>query len=133
MQPGFEPDIVVYTLTPGCDPRDLSFLLQNERIKGLIIRAYGAGNLPYDFGAFLDQARRKRLPVVVTSQCLHGVTMMSGYDVGGSALERGAIEGYGQSLEMLAVKLMWALGNFRNEDIKDVMQTNLAGEMGAGA
>ncbi len=131
MQPGFEPDIVVYTLTPGCDPRDLSFLLQNERIKGLIIRAYGAGNLPYDFGAFLDQARRKRLPVVVTSQCLHGVTMMSGYDVGGSALERGAIEGYGQSLEMLAVKLMWALGNFRYEDIRDVMQTDLAGEMGA--
>jgi hypothetical protein len=31
---------------------------------------------------------------------------------------------------MLAVKLMWALGNFGYEHIRDVMQTDLAGEMG---
>jgi L-asparaginase len=98
VQPGFEPDIVVYTLTPGCDPRDLSFLLQNERIKGLIIRAYGAAPRHTTSGRSWSRPAAKRLPVVVTSQCLHWVTTMSGYDVGGSALERGAIEGYGQSL-----------------------------------
>jgi len=131
VHPGFEPDIFVDTLTPGGDPLDLVFLLQNEKIKGVILRAYGTGNLPYDFDMFFREARAKRVPVVVTSQCLHGMTMMRGYDVGDKALRLGAIEGYDQSLEMLAVKLMWALRHHAYEDIKTVMQTNFAGELDA--
>ncbi|HEK85307.1 MAG TPA: asparaginase [Candidatus Aminicenantes bacterium] len=107
--PGFEPDIFVYTITPGCDPSDLEFLLHNEKIKGIIIRAYGTGNIPYGFENFFKKAKTRKLPVVVTSQCLHGKTLMPLYDVGRKALELGAIEGHEQSLENLAVKLMWAL------------------------
>jgi L-asparaginase len=127
--PGFEPDIVVRTLTPGCDPDDLVFLLQNKRIKGIVIEAYGTGNLPYDFDTFFRRAREEKVPVVVTSQCLHGVTRMKGYDVGEKALRLGAIEGYDQSLEMLAVKLMWALKHYPYKDIRTVMQTSFAGEL----
>lgn len=127
--PGFDPDIAVSTLTPGCDPGDLVFLLQNKRIRGIIIQAYGTGNLPYDFDTFFKRAREEGVPVVVTSQCLHGVTRMKGYDVGDKALKLGAIEGYDQSLEMLAVKLMWALHHYKYEEIKTVMQTNFAGEL----
>ncbi len=128
--PGFEPDIFVYTLTPGCDPKDLIFLLQNKRIRGIIIQAYGTGNLPYDFDRFFKEAKRRMIPVVVTSQCLHGMTMMKGYDVGNKALELGAIEGYDQSTEMLAVKLMWALKHHPYEEVKTVMHNNYAGEIG---
>jgi L-asparaginase len=128
--PGFEPDIFVYTLTPGCDPKDLIFLLKNKRIKGIIIRAYGTGNLPYDFDRFFEEAKGKKIPVVVTSQCLHGMTMMKGYDVGNKALELGAIEGFDQSLEMLAVKLMWALKHYPYEGIKPVIHNNYTGEIG---
>jgi L-asparaginase len=127
--PGFEPDIVVRTLTPGCDPDDLVFLLQNKRIKGIVIEAYGTGNLPYDFDAFFRRAREEKVPVVVTSQCLHGVTRMKGYDVGEKALRLGAIEGHDQSLEMLAVKLMWALKHYPYKDVRTVMQTSFAGEL----
>lgn len=127
--PGFEPDIVVHTLTPGCDPEDLVFLLQNKRIRGIIIQAYGTGNLPYDFDDFFNRAREEHVPVVVTSQCLHGITRMKGYDVGMRALKLGAIEGHDQSLEMLAVKLMWALKHYQYKDIPIVMQTNFAGEL----
>jgi L-asparaginase len=127
--PGFEPDIVVHTLTPGCDPKDLIFLLQNQRIKGIIIRAYGTGNLPYDFDLFFRRARMRRIPVVVTSQCLHGMTMMKGYDVGEKALKLGAIEGFDQSLEILAVKLMWSLKHFCYPDIGKVIQTNSSAEL----
>ncbi|MGB9906781.1 MAG: asparaginase [Candidatus Saccharicenans sp.] len=109
ISPGFEPDIFVYTITPGCDPSDLEFLLHNEKIKGIIIRAYGTGNIPYGFENFFKKAKTRKLPVVVTSQCLHGKTLMPLYDVGRKALELGAIEGHEQSLENLAVKLMWAL------------------------
>jgi len=127
--PGFEPDIVVRTLTPGVDPDDLVFLLQNKRIKGIIIQAYGTGNLPYDFDKFFKAAHDAHVPVVVTSQCLHGITRMKGYDVGMKALKLGAIEGHDQSLEMLSVKLMWALKHYSFKDIQVAIQTNFAGEL----
>lgn len=111
IEPGFEPDTFVYTLTPGCDPYDLEFLLQNNRIKGIIIRGYGTGNIPYTFESFFKKAKEKGLPVVVTTQCLHGKTIMGVYDVGKRFVELGAIEGGEQSLETLCVKLMWALKN----------------------
>lgn len=132
VRPGFEPDIFVATLTPGADPGDLVFLLDDRRIRGIILQAYGTGNIPYDFDAFFRLARRKRVPVVVTSQCLHGMTQMRSYDVGRRALKLGVIEGFDQSLEMLAVKLMWALKRFPNGRIREVMTTDLAGELDTG-
>ncbi|NPV82554.1 MAG: hypothetical protein HPY46_03080, partial [Candidatus Aminicenantes bacterium] len=95
------------------------FLLSNKKIKGMIIRAYGTGNIPYGFERFFKKARAKKLPVVVASQCLHGKTLMHLYDVGRKVLELGAIEGREQSLENLAVKLMWGLrhGPHRIEEI----------------
>jgi L-asparaginase len=127
--PGFEPDIFVYTLTPGCDPGDLVFLLDDRRIRGIIIQAYGTGNIPYDFEGFFKRARAKKVPVVVTSQCLYGVTAMKSYDVGQKALRLGVIEGHDQSLEMLSVKLMWALAHHAYEEIGSVMAADSAGEI----
>ncbi len=126
---GFEPDIFVTSLTPGQDVKDLEFLLDNDRIRGIIIKAFGTGNLPYNFGNFFKKAREKKVPIVVTSQCLHGMTKMEEYDVGKKALELGAIEGHDQSLEMLAVKLMWALKHHGYEEIKEVINTNFVGEL----
>ncbi len=109
ISPGFEADIFTYTLTPGCDPGDLEFLLNKEKIKGIIIRAYGTGNIPYGFENFFQKARARNLPIIITSQCLYGQTLMNMYEVGRRALSLGVIEGGAQSLEILCAKLMWAL------------------------
>ena len=129
LRPGFAPDIFVTTLTPGADPGDLVFLLNDRRIRGIVIQAYGTGNVPYEFDGFFRLARKNRVPVVVTSQCLHGMTLMRSYDVGRRALKQGVIEGYDQSLEMLTVKLMWALERYPYEKIREVMTTDFAGEL----
>ena len=129
VHPGFEPHIFVTTLTPGCDPNDLVFLLSNRRIRGIVIQAYGTGNIPYDFDAFFKLARAKKIPVVVRSQCLHGMTMMKSYDVGLRALKLGVVEGRDQSLEMLSVKLMWALKRYPYGKIPEIMNRNFAGEI----
>ena len=126
---GFEPDIFVTSLTPGQDASDLEFLLDNNRIKGIVIKAFGTGNIPRNFDSFFRKARDKKIPIVVTSQCLHGVTRMHTYAVGQSALKNGAIEGHDQSLEMLVAKLMWALKRYPYEQIKDVINTNFVGEL----
>ena len=41
----------------------------------------------------------------------------------------GVIEGYDQSLEILAVKLMWALKHHSYAQIRRVIQTNFSGEL----
>lgn len=115
IRPGFESNIFVYTLSPGCDPQGLEFLLNDRKIKGLIIRAYGTGNIPYGFENFFRKALERNLPVIVTSQCLHGRTLMHLYEVGRKALELGAIEGHEESLESLCIKLMWGLRHFPDQ------------------
>lgn len=132
VEKGFEPDIFVVTLTPGQDASDLVFLLKNDRIKGIIVKGFGTGNIPYNFDIFFEIAKEKKIPVVVTSQCLHGITKMRAYDVGKRALELGAIEGFDQSLEVLVVKLMWALIRYPYEKIKEVIQFNFCGEIKTG-
>jgi len=132
IHPGFEPAIFVCALTPGCDPNSLLCFLDDRKIKGFIILAYGTGNIPYDFDRFFRTARRKKLPVVVTSQCLHGMTLMRSYEVGQRALDLGVIEGYDQSLETLSVKLMWALKRYPYAKIPEIMSTNFAGELDIG-
>jgi L-asparaginase len=120
--PGFEANIFVYTLTPGCDPDNLTLLLQDERIRGMILRAYGTGNIPDRFEPFFRKAWERQLPIVVTSQCLYGKTMMGSYSVGKAALDLGVIDGGDQSLETLAVKLMWALKRYPYEGVRTVIE-----------
>ncbi len=129
LKTGFNSDIFIYKLAPGCDPEDLEYLLNNDRIKGIIIEAFGTGNIPDNFSAFFTEANRKKIPVIVTSQCLHGMTMMKSYAVGQKALELGVIEGYDQSIETLAVKLMWALEHYKYEEIRGIINNNFTGEI----
>ncbi|MDI6699269.1 MAG: asparaginase [Candidatus Saccharicenans sp.] len=119
---GFEADIFIHTLSPGCDPGDLEFLLNRGNIKGIIIRAYGTGNIPYGFENFFRKARSRNLPVIITSQCLYGKTLMNMYEVGRRALAMGVIEGGAQSLEILCAKLMWALRHAPGEIEKIVRE-----------
>jgi L-asparaginase len=126
---GFNPDIFVCRLTPGIDPSDPEFLLQNNRIKGIIIEAFGTGNIPDNFNSFFKKANKEKIPVIVTSQCLHGMTRMQSYAVGKKALDLGVIEGYDQSIEILSVKLMWALEHCKYEEIRSVIHKNFTGEI----
>jgi L-asparaginase len=129
LKTGYDPDIFVYRLTPDADPSDLVFLLKNNRIKGIIIEAFGTGNLPDNFNTFFKKANGNKVPVIVTSQCLNGMTMMKSYAVGQKALDLGVIEGYDQSLETLAVKLMWALKHYKYEEIRGIINKNITGEL----
>jgi L-asparaginase len=125
---GFESNIFVHTLTPGCKPSELELLLQSN-IKGFIIRAYGTGNIPYTFEPFIKKAKDKLIPVIITSQCLHGMTMMETYAVGKKFINLGAIEAYDQSLEMVSVKLMWGLKHYKYNKIKNIIEKNFVGEI----
>ena len=64
--------------------------------KAVLLQAFGAGNLPMgraDLVACLEDAGRRGLPVVVTSQCPYGGVDLSAYEMGRKLEALGAISG----------------------------------------
>lgn len=126
---GFEDNILCLTLIPGLSGKYIIDLV-NRGIKGLILRAYGSGDIPYDMLPALEYAKKKNVPVVVTTQCPGGATIMGLNDVGLQALHTGVIQAFDMSMEAMSTKLMWLLKqkiSFR--EMKKKMHQNMIGEV----
>lgn len=129
VRPGFESRVAVLSLSPG-KPVSMFLALLDAGVRGLVLRAYGPGNIPYEYLEVLQRARDLEVPVVVRSQCIEGITAMHRYDVGRRALEMGVIEACDMSLEAAVTKMMWALRHETTRDrVREVMRTDLAGEI----
>ena len=128
---GFESDIFVYQVTPGCDPSDLTFLLEKNKFRGIILRGYGTGNIPKNFEKFFKEADAKNFPIVINTQCLHGMTSIGVYESGNWYVKfKNVIDGYDQSIETLTVKLQHALSKFDDViKIKKYVHKNFCGEI----
>lgn len=125
---GFEPNVIIINMTPGVSKKTLLTILDSG-MEGVILSGYGPGNIAYDYLEVIKKAGEKKIPLIVTTQCLEGATSMHLYDTGKQALDLGAIQTYDMSLECVATKLMWALKHFPYEKIKEVMHTNYTGEI----
>ena len=90
---GGQLDLAIHTLTPH---PGMTWHPAPTSAKAVLIQAFGAGNLPMgrkDLQAMLENARDRRLPVVVLSQCAHGGVDLSAYELGRKVEELGAISG----------------------------------------
>lgn len=125
----FDDRIACFTLIPGF-PKNLIIAAIDSGAKGLILRAYGSGDIPYDLLPALEYARKKYIPVVVTTQCPGGATVMGINDVGLQAVHAGVIQAFDMSMESMSTKLMWLLGQgVPYEQMKAKMHEDLAGEV----
>lgn len=122
-----ETAIEVYTPFPGMPWRRPA-----ESTRGVLIQAYGAGNLPMDRPDLLDMldaCRDRGLPVVITSQCLYGGADLSIYELGRAAKERGCISGSHHTRWAALAKLGLALGAGMDlEGLHRAFATSWAGE-----
>ncbi len=107
--PDFDPRVAVVTVLPGSLPGQIR-ALKEAGARGIVIRGYGAGNIPDRLLTEIAEAAAAHIPVVVSTQCVEGATAMQAYAVGRAALENGALQGRDLSLEYLVVKMMWLLG-----------------------
>ncbi len=129
LETGFEANITVATLFPGTSVSMLLDILDNGT-RGLVLRAYGTGNIAHRYLEVVEKARDIGVPVVVTSQCLEGATRMERYEVGTKALDIGAIQAYDMSMESIITKLMWILHRTGDPgEVRELMRTDLAGEV----
>ncbi|HEY3272030.1 MAG TPA: asparaginase [Geothrix sp.] len=86
-------DLAIHTLTPH---PGMVWYPAPQGARAILIQAFGAGNLPMgrtDLRATLEDAQRRRLPVVVISQCPYGGVDLSAYEMGRRIEELGAISG----------------------------------------
>ena len=131
--PRLEPSVLAVRVFPGLDPRLLSGALR-AGVRGLVLEAYGTGNLPHLFGSLIPVLReaRGKVPIVIVSQCLRGFVDLARYEGGAAAAAEGAISGGDMTVEAALAKLMIGLGRFgEGDELRSFFATSLIGERSA--
>ncbi len=136
LKDSFVGKVAVIKCVPGLEPAIVNAII-NAGIDGLILESFGPGNLPNQEKSLLpciELARKKKIPVLIATQCIYGTTRMYLYEVGQQALQLGVIPTRDMTPETAFVKLKWALGQTRDlEKIRAIMEKDIAGELSIGA
>ncbi len=120
-------------------PEQFEFFAQHK-FKGLIIEGTGLGHTPGQAPNKESALHKKIYPalkklidsgcvVVMTSQCLFGSVNMNVYSKGRDLLELGIISGKDMLANTAFVKLAWLLGNYKSDEVANLMAQNLRGEI----
>ncbi|MDD5650488.1 MAG: Glu-tRNA(Gln) amidotransferase subunit GatD [Candidatus Nanoarchaeia archaeon] len=99
--------------------------------KGLIIEGTGLGHTTND-KKIIDSIKnliKTGTIVVMTSQCIFGGVNMNVYSTGRELQKIGVIQGLDMLSETAYIKLSWLLGNYKKNEIKDLLLKNLRGEI----
>lgn len=129
----FESNISLLKLFPGFDPVIVEKVLERGA-KGIILEGFGPGNVPFmDENSLLPQIEKATdmgVPIVLANQMEKGVTNLTSYEAGYSAMKAGAISSKDMTTEATVTKLMWTLSRTRKmSEIKRIMEKDLAGEI----
>ncbi|MSU55540.1 MAG: hypothetical protein EXS46_03335 [Candidatus Taylorbacteria bacterium] len=133
----FGEGVFVTDLYPGTPPEFLTAGIKSGCCKGLILKAMGAGNIPYlnpryDLRPVIKMAVSMSIPVLITLKFPDGMASSSAiYEAGQVALDAGAIPTGDMVHEAAYVKLLYAMGlGFRSpNEAKILMHTPMAGEI----
>ena len=125
-------NVILIDVFPGIqNSKVLENILQDKNLKGVILKSYGAGNIPTDekflnlFKNFIDNGG---IVVNVTS-VPEGEVVMGLYETSQVLLDRGIIGGFDITYESALCKLMMLLGNYDDKEIvKSLMQQSISGE-----
>lgn len=98
--------------------------MMDTTVEGVVIEAFGRGNLPPEVVPEIQRITQRGIPVVITSRCLFGRTSPAyGYPGGGADLERqGAFFAADLSTEKVRILLSIAIGQgIQLSVLKDIL------------
>lgn len=119
-----EPDVDLIKLCAGISRKFIDHSIRSG-VKGIVIEAFGRGNVNPEMKNGIVEAIHKRIPVVITSRVPNGrVLGIYGYEGGARQLEEhGAIMGYDLNSEKARLKLMVLLGlNKSMDEIREIFR-----------
>ena len=107
--------------------------IMTEKLSGIVLETFGAGNIPSDCGALIpiiSRAFECGSVVTVCSQCPSGTVTLGAYETSSALKSAGAVSGSDMTTEAAVAKLyyLFSLGISKDE-IKEKMEKNLRGEM----
>jgi L-asparaginase len=127
--PEVSPGIALLKVWPGM-PEGLLLKLAELKLQGLVLEAYGMGNIPLQ-GSLLSEISvliRSGIPVVVCSQCELGGTREL-YPAGRKLKEAGAELVHNMTPEAALVKLAWVRARTASlKRVAGLLRSNLARE-----
>jgi len=124
--------VAVAHIYPGMGASVIHALTQAPETRALILRSYGAGNVPdadAGFMAALEQVVARGITVVNTSQCLAGGVSQGAYQTSAALTRIGVISAADMTLEAAFAKLHFLLATETGPDrVRSLFRMPLAGE-----
>lgn len=106
----FDMRIASLTEFPGMSSDIFKSLVENNDIKGFILRAYGAGDASTMHRNAFEYLKRREIPIVITTQAPNGNSNFEVNDPGKYLkTNKLAIPAYDMSIESQTAKLAWLL------------------------
>lgn len=109
--------------------------IMTERLRGIVIETFGAGNIPGDGGALLpiiEKAFHNGTVLTVCSQCPQGAVALGAYETLNALKRAGAVSGLDMTTEAAVAKLYYLFScGYEKERVKTLMEQDLRGEMTA--
>ncbi|GAB4254050.1 MAG: asparaginase [Vicingaceae bacterium] len=124
-------NIAVIKFFPGISEEFIAQILNTPNLKGLVIESFGAGNIPQNKNIFslFKKAIDNGLTILNISQCLGGGVEQGKYMNSKIFNDIGVISGHDLTFECAVTKMMFALGNYKHPEIKEVLALPIRGEM----
>lgn len=130
---GFNEKVGLLKVHPNLDPKLFKFFAENY--EAFVLEGTGLGHAPTNLGKnlknyeTLQEFIKKGGIVAITSQCLYGAVHPSVYTNLRRLSEIGCLFCEDMLPETAYIKLAWLLGNYPKEKVKELMATNLRGEI----
>lgn len=132
MRPFSDVPIGVLKVFPGIQ-FGLFESIMTEKLSGIVLETFGAGNIPSDGGALIpiiSRAFDSGTVITVCSQCPSGTVTLGAYETSSALKSAGAVSGFDMTTEAAVAKLYYLFSLGLSKDmIKEKMEENLRGEL----
>jgi L-asparaginase len=127
----FSDNVVNVTVFPGYNPGPLISIVKNQKIEGIVLKTFGAGNLPKtpQWHELIKACEDNNTIIFATTQCPNGRIEIGQYASSETLQSVCVISGKDITSEAALTKLMWVIGNYPYEKRHDILSQNIRGEM----